>query len=57
VSPADGTRLDKNPTDPAKVTVRPFVGGPVKRGEAMKTYVPSPDPVRVAGSVAPPGGD
>lgn len=54
---ADGTLLDRKPTDPAKAPVRPFAGGPVKRGDAMKAYVPSLDPVRVPGGVAPPRGE
>ena len=49
--------MDKKPFDPAKVRGRPFVGGPVKHGDAMKGYVPSLDPVRVPGGVAPPRGE
>lgn len=55
VSLADGTVLDRRPTDPAKVPVRPFVGGAVKRGDTMKGYVPSLDPVRVGGDGRPAG--
>jgi hypothetical protein len=55
VSLTDGTFLDKKPTDTAKVPVRPFVGGLGKRGEEQKTYVPSLDPVRVAGKFVAPG--
>jgi hypothetical protein len=51
VSLTDGTFLDRKPTDPNRVPVRPFVGGLVKRGDDMKNYTPSLDPVRVAGKV------
>ena len=57
VSPADGTRREKKPTDPAKVPVRASDGGPVRRGDAMKAYVPSLDPVRGPVSVALPAGE
>lgn len=49
VSLTDGAFIDKKPTDKEKVPVQPFVGELVKRGDAMKNYVPSLDPVRVAG--------
>lgn len=54
VSLADGTFLDKKPTEKDKVPVRPFVGDLVKRGDDMKNYAPSLDPVRVAGKVVTP---
>jgi hypothetical protein len=54
VSLTDGTFLDKPPTEKDKTPVRPFVGDLVKRGDAMKNYVPSADPVRVAGRIASP---
>lgn len=46
----DGTLLPEGEkiTDAAKIPVRPFVGDLASRG-AGKTYVPSLDPVRVAG--------
>ncbi|MCE9568151.1 MAG: hypothetical protein K8U57_39615 [Planctomycetes bacterium] len=53
ISLTDGTFLDKKPTDKDKIPVRPFVGELVKRGDDMKNYVPSLDPVRVAGKVGP----
>jgi hypothetical protein len=56
VSLTDGTFLDKKPTETAKIPVRPFIGGLVKRGEAMKSYVPSLDPVGIPGKVAEPTG-
>lgn len=52
VSLADGTFLDRKPTEKDKVPVRPFVGDTVKRGDEMKRYVPSLDPVRVPGKIA-----
>jgi hypothetical protein len=55
VSLTDGTFLDQKPTDPNKIPVRPFVGGLVRRGEAMKNYVPSLDPIRVPGKVVASG--
>jgi hypothetical protein len=56
VSLADGRFLDREPTEKEKVPVRPFVGGLVKRGEEQRSYVPSLDPVRVPGKVAPAAG-
>jgi len=53
VSLTDGHFLDKKPTEKDKIPVRPFVGALSKRGEDMKNYVPSLDPVRVAGKVVP----
>jgi len=53
VSLADGKLLDKKPTEKDKTPVRPFVGDLVKRGDDMKNYAPSLDPVRVAGKVLP----
>lgn len=53
VSLTDGAFLDKKPTEANKVPVRPFIGGLVKRGDEMKNYVPSLDPVRVAGRTGP----
>lgn len=52
VSLTDGSLLDatKKSEDASKVPGRPFVGDLVKRGGAQKTYVPSLDPVRVAGT-------
>ena len=41
---------EKLPTEKEKIPVRPFVGELSKRGDAMKNYVPSLDPVRVAGT-------
>ncbi|HEX8911320.1 MAG TPA: hypothetical protein VF796_03095 [Humisphaera sp.] len=54
VSLVDGALLDpdRKPADPAKLPGRPFVGDLVKRGDAMLRYVPSLDPVRVAGTYA-----
>ncbi len=56
VSLTDGTFLDpeKKPDDPDRVPTVPFKGEPVKRGDDMKNYVPSLDPVRVAGKVVNP---
>lgn len=56
VSLTDGRFLDptRKPADDRKIPVRPFVGDLVKRGEAMKNYVPSIDPVRIAGKVIDP---
>jgi hypothetical protein len=54
VSLTDGRFLNQKPTDPKKAPVRPFVGELVKRGEAMRNYVPSIDPVRVVGKVVTP---
>ncbi len=54
VSLTDGAFLDKKPTEKDKVPVRPFVGDLVKRGDDMKNYVPSLDPVRTAGKVVAP---
>lgn len=51
VSLTDGAFLDKKPTDKDKIPVRPFAGDLIKRGDEMKNYVPSLDPVRVAGKV------
>jgi hypothetical protein len=53
ISLTDGTFLDPGAKSagPNKVPARPFVGELVKRGDAMKNYVPSLDPVRVAGKV------
>jgi hypothetical protein len=51
ISLSDGKFLEKKPTDKEKTPVRPFVGELVKRGDEMKNYVPSLDPVRVAGKV------
>lgn len=51
VSLADGTFLDKKPTEKDKIPVRPFVGDLIKRGDEMKSYAPSLDPVRVPGKV------
>ncbi len=56
VSLADGAFLDKKPTDKDKVPTRPFVGNLVKRGDDMKNYLPSLDPVRVSGKVLPAAG-
>ncbi len=53
VSLADGTFIEKKPTEKDKIPVRPFVGDLVKRGDDMKNYLPSLDPVRVAGKVPP----
>jgi len=50
----DGAFLDKKPTEKDRVPVRPFVGDLVKRGDDMKNYVPSLDPVRVPGKVLAP---
>jgi hypothetical protein len=53
VSLRDGAFLDKKPTEKDKIPARPFVGELVKRGDDMKNYVPSLDPVRVTGKVIP----
>lgn len=53
VSLADGAFLDEKPTEKERTPVRPFVGDLVKRGDAMKNYVPSLDPVRVPGTSSP----
>jgi len=49
VSLSDGAFLAKKPTEKDKIPVRPFVGDLTKRGDEMKNYVPSIDPVRVPG--------
>jgi hypothetical protein len=51
VSLTDGAFLDKKPTEKDRTPVQPFVGDLIKRGDAMKNYVPSLDPVRVTGKV------
>ena len=53
VSLTDGAFLDKKPTEKDKIPVRPFVGDLAKKGDDMKNYRPSLDPVRVAGKVLP----
>lgn len=56
VSLTDGTFLDpaKKPEDPQKLPVVPFKGPQLKRGDDMKNYLPSLDPVRSAGKLASP---
>ena len=44
----------KTAVDPNKIPVRAFQGEFAKRGESMRDYVPSLDPVRVAGSYKEP---
>lgn len=53
VSLRDGLFLDpaKSQTDSQQTPVTPFQGPLVKRGDEMKLFVPSLDPVRVAGKI------
>jgi hypothetical protein len=56
VSLADGTFLDpdKKIEDRNKIPARPFKGDLVKRGDEMRNYLPSLDPVRIEGKIVPP---
>ena len=59
VALADGAFLDPavKPADPAQAPGRPFVGALGRRGEAMKGYVPSLAPVRIAGKYPSPASE